>query len=437
MPKWDNEVAKKIISKIVRPGEVSEWLGMKSNWAYNHISKNRTTGKWLEEWSNLDELEQERINEMIEKQEFTYNSNELGNNRFIAIRKYFVNIEAETAKYLIFARNGERIVCVTDLIPREVENHLTVVWPWDVRLKDFELAKKFNILEIFGRSYVCPDYITHVLMSQMCRGRTREFQRSYIVSKCARDFGHYGYLRKDSWDIFNGYKEKIKFFADSDNNVYFPDLKEPLVSQMTSWANKRGGSLNQLISRLGYQRIYHLDNPLQDIVIPFFRPENVVDEEVISHSDWLSKLKNIQSMIQLEKSTEKYRQRRRRELADLLKQKYMYRCQLCGEENGAIPIIEKDDGTHYVEMHHIVALADTGKTEEARLIADEWGSLDTYKNALVVCPHHHRYLHYHHGGFKNLIFENGPNGKEEVFIKSRKGTRIRVVENWHLGKIGD
>lgn len=61
---------------------------------------------------------------------------------------------------------------------------------------------------------------------------------------------------------------------------------------------------------------------------------------------------------------------------------------------------------------------------------DRWGLFyahDTYQNALICCSHHHRFLHYHHGGSKNLIFEDG-----QVFWESRKGTRVRIVENLHL-----
>jgi len=51
------------------------------------------------------------------------------------------------------------------------------------------------------------------------------------------------------------------------------------------------------------------------------------------------------------------------------------RCELCGELG-----FRQDDGTNYVETHHIIALADNGR--------------DMLSNIIALCPRHHREAHY-------------------------------------------
>lgn len=161
--------------------------------------------------------------------------------------------------------------------------------------------------------------------------------------------------------------------------------------------------------------MYKRENPFQDILLPFKRPE--ADDDV---QERLKRIEKMQGSLDKTPSGNQ-RTKRCRELVDELKKLYGNRCQLCGEENGKIPFIEKENGDYYSEMHHIVPLA------EADNLADEWQLIDTYRNAIICCPHHHRFSHYHHGGLKKLIFEN-----DQLFLESRKGTRVRVIVNFHL-----
>lgn len=147
---------------------------------------------------------------------------------------------------------------------------------------------------------------------------------------------------------------------------------------------------------------------------------NILDREKGSVDERLKRLKKIQGKLEKTK-VEHDRVMRCRELVDGLKDLYQNRCQLCGEENGIIPFIEKENGEYYSEMHHIVQLCEINNLD------GEWQFIDTYQNAIICCVHHHRFLHHHHGGFKKKIFENG-----QVFLESRKGTRIRIIRNLHL-----
>ncbi|MFR8999643.1 MAG: HNH endonuclease [Anaerobutyricum soehngenii] len=53
----------------------------------------------------------------------------------------------------------------------------------------------------------------------------------------------------------------------------------------------------------------------------------------------------------------------------------------------------KKDGTKYVEVHHIKNLSEE---------YDEEGTLDRLNNLIVVCPNHHKMLHYHNGGYRKI-----------------------------------
>lgn len=107
---------------------------------------------------------------------------------------------------------------------------------------------------------------------------------------------------------------------------------------------------------------------------------------------------------------------RSRKLVELLKEIYGYKCQIC-DENSPIPPIVLENGRCYVEVHHIIALKDQDSfNDESDII------LDNYKNAMVVCPHHHKYLHYHLGGFVKIKRKNNnyyfENEHEKLLIRS-------------------
>ena len=61
----------------------------------------------------------------------------------------------------------------------------------------------------------------------------------------------------------------------------------------------------------------------------------------------------------------------------LAKKRAAYRCEVQG---CTTPLFKKADGTSYVEVHHIIMLADGGRDEP--------------ENVACLCPNHHRELHY-------------------------------------------
>lgn len=110
---------------------------------------------------------------------------------------------------------------------------------------------------------------------------------------------------------------------------------------------------------------------------------------------------------------------RNRKIISRLKKEYAFRCQLCQKNNYFD--IETPDG-YYVEVHHIVPNSEG---------MDEEGSLDRPGNMIVVCPNHHRYLHWNKGGQYTLHKENG------CLYLSNSSDRVEVKTDLHLSKYND
>lgn len=114
------------------------------------------------------------------------------------------------------------------------------------------------------------------------------------------------------------------------------------------------------------------------------------------------------------------RYRRSRRLATTLKAMYAYQCQLC---DGTIPPIPTRSGKFYVEVHHLDGLDETAHGLE-QADPDEDLVLDSADHAIVVCAHHHRWLHSAYGGYrwdrttKEFVVQGGPT--------------LRLVTNHHL-----
>ena len=77
------------------------------------------------------------------------------------------------------------------------------------------------------------------------------------------------------------------------------------------------------------------------------------------------------------------------------------KCEYCGKQG-----FERLDGTHYVETHHIIALADEGA--------------DRVTNVIAVCPEHHREAHY---GARSKQLEEQMKAKVEEFYRHRSESR--------------
>lgn len=133
----------------------------------------------------------------------------------------------------------------------------------------------------------------------------------------------------------------------------------------------------------------------------------------------LEKLKDLQSAPPYQTGPAE-RLARNKKMVTLLKKLYDYHCQICGTDRPLIPRIEKEDGTYYCEVHHVTPLG-TAET------ASDVETLDHYSNAICLCSYHHSYVHYHKGGYPEIIMD----GNQFCFI-SVKGEKLPIRLNKHI-----
>ncbi len=86
----------------------------------------------------------------------------------------------------------------------------------------------------------------------------------------------------------------------------------------------------------------------------------------------------------------------------------------------------------YVEVHHIIPLAEelntsTEYVQERIEGIPEDECLDTLDNMIVVCPNHHRYLHYQHGGGFVVFRKNN-----KLYLRNQKDDELQIYMNYHL-----
>jgi predicted restriction endonuclease len=152
---------------------------------------------------------------------------------------------------------------------------------------------------------------------------------------------------------------------------------------------------------------------------------NYKGNEEVSVEQRLSVIRKIQGSLEKE-IISLNRVQRSQKLSEHLKRLYNYRCQLCSptEEGISSSRIMLENGKEYVEVHHILPISEATK----RIYEDETNlDVDSYKNIVVVCPNHHKMLHFHYGGFLRLIKDQG-----ELFFVSEKDHRLKVERDYHL-----
>lgn len=193
------------------------------------------------------------------------------------------------------------------------------------------------------------------------------------------------------------YRNKLKDYIIKEPNFVYIPTQDSIYQNLYSIAKLNNMTLNEYISKLGYQRLMRMTKieELSDEI------EKIIEKEKYN--------------IEKEKyTTEKVK--RNHQLIDNLKSIYNYECQLCTDEQQML--IKKMDGTNYVEVHHIKQLS---------LEFDEEGTLDRVKNLIVVCPNHHKMLHYHNGGYIRIEKRNGG----LVFVNDSTET-IPIIKNKHI-----
>lgn len=231
-----------------------------------------------------------------------------------------------------------------------------------------------------------------------------EFVEFYGYKKAGR--GKYSTLKEYVKQEKNKFKEELAQIA-INGEVH---VQGKLYQRLNIFAKKNGMTLDELIEELGFRRKKGS------------KIASIPQSEKIIKNDLDELEKDIQNALSCERDLLETKDRqsqlivRNKNLVLRLKKIYGYKCQLCSEEEW-MPI-QKDDGTFYSEVHHIIPLAD-GENEDE--------SLDKLENMIVLCPNHHKLLHFHKGGYQQIVRKD-----EALYFKNDSDEMIKIINNYHL-----
>ncbi len=231
-----------------------------------------------------------------------------------------------------------------------------------------------------------------------------------------------GYGNDRSNILNEKYSNELKNYICKKPNYVSLPVDSEIYKNIYNVSKFRQYSFDDYLKELGYERI---DINLTKIE----KPGKSISAKKRHLVEMETKLKHLSELEKHRSKTEKkeisYR-KRNKVLVNDLKDIYDYKCQLCTPHE--IFTIKKKDGFNYVEIHHIIPLADEEQPDDILndgLKEDE--CLDVLSNLIVVCPNHHKYLHYHHGGLHKLVKND-----YEIYLANDNGDKIQIVRNFHL-----
>lgn len=202
-------------------------------------------------------------------------------------------------------------------------------------------------------------------------------------------------------------KLKVELSTIASDGVVKPDIN--LYQRLRGFAKKRNMTIDELIAELGFLRDKYARRKQDE------GSEILVLNQLEELRQNLEKAMSLQKNYSESENIEIERKRRNRALVERLKVIYGGRCQVCSEEEW-IPI-ENTDGKYYSEVHHIIPLAEDNEEE----------TLDKLDNMIVVCPTHHRMLHYHHGGLRQILKDG-----QGYYFTNDSNDRLPIRINYHL-----
>lgn len=322
----------------------------------------------------------------------------------------------------------------------------------------------------------CPEY--HMISATLNRRETsiEEFVKNNnykIVSDLDR-----------STNAIEGYKKDLNKRKIGIGNKVYLHSYDPLYIKLQSYVQNKGKSVDEFVAELGFKRVLEVpegctkydwtsevdknisenvktkflkmltpfiirdnilclpaDRPEYTRLYDFMRKKGLKIDDVLklwgfekisiasvkefkSIKKKLKEIENIQGNGNTILTTVEKIQRNTN-LVKELKFLYKYRCQICGEEFSDL-LIDIGEGVYYVEGHHIKFLSTVKELTEQ----EEINEIDSYKNIVIVCPYHHKYLHYHHGGFYH-IFKDENN---KLYFKNEIGETLEIRLNYHLSE---
>ena len=250
------------------------------------------------------------------------------------------------------------------------------------------------------------------------------FERVKNKYDLPKDYVPYNYKNNLNKQLLSNWnKENLKLVLEqlsNFNNEVYIDTNSYFYYIIFLQANLQNMDINELINSLGYKRIF---KKTEDTEHKLSSVENLLDENKANYiSNKLEKLKNIEARYK-QVTDNKLRIERNKKLVKNLKDLYQGKCQLCGGNEPQIPIIVKSNGDIYSEVHHITSFSNIQSSN------DDFREIDSYKNTIVLCPYHHKLVHFKNKGFKKLILDNN-----EVYLVGEDGEKIKLNLNYHIGK---
>ncbi len=216
-----------------------------------------------------------------------------------------------------------------------------------------------------------------------------------------------------SWNVNKGHEGENTSYRESTDDLYKKILAteyamfgtnivsfkstESIYARLYALAKRRNLSLDEYIAKLGFKRsVLEKSNP-EDLL-------KQLDTEIAREMKQLT----TQNLLPV----------RNHHLVSRLKTIYQCRCQLCNQERYFDIIFnEEKPEEKYVEVHHIV---------EISKVEDEEGTLDRLSNLIVVCPNHHKWLHYQKGGGFRLKKQG------ELLTLTNQKDSVVIETNYHL-----
>ncbi len=381
---FDYKMAQNLIENYnIKKAELGRWLGIKKQRIDQLLKNNSHSADW--QIDNITDYEIKIIKQMIKNSDTSM----IEKNLVIAIRNNKVDP-------IIFIRNNKSIKVIFDL-PDELNFMLRSNGYHYLNERDVKYKK--NLISVTRLGKHLAQFIDKNIGNQMSRYASVDLE--ITTEEYCQYLGYDGYCSPKG--ITDKYFEEIINNHKIDNNfvyISYIDHKSD-YDKLIQASNNYGMNFNEMLDYFGYKNTNQLT-------------------EFESINNLLAEFKEFEGKSgKTLKKDERYN--RNTTLVKKIKEMYKYKCQLC-EPNNEIPLIEKEDGTYYCEVHHITELSNEDKNDDVE-------TLDNPFNAICVCPHHHKVLHYHNGGYSTIIKIN-----DDLFFQSNneKNSLIKIEVDHHL-----
>lgn len=204
----------------------------------------------------------------------------------------------------------------------------------------------------------------------------------------------------------------------NENGEVYLDVTSYLYYILFLKAKAENTNITSIVQTFGYTRVFDRSR-VENTVTQSDKADDFMRDAI--HRFIVNKIRELKALESKYKVNISLQEgiSRNKQLVIKMKELYQCKCQLCDPEN-PIPLICKDDGELYAEVHHITSIHEAQSDEDINYI-------DTYKNTLVLCPYHHKFVHLHHGGFKHLVLED-----DIFYLENDRGERAQIFINYHL-----